>query len=86
MKTFIHAFSDDLSEGIDQSLLGNKGFNLCVMHRLSLPVPEGFIITSKATKQLKGLDNFDDKFLNELQKTSYFVSSFRLDDIYARYA
>ena len=55
MKTFIHAFSDDLSEGIDQSLLGNKGFNLCVMHRLSLPVPEGFIITSKATKQLKGL-------------------------------
>ena len=68
MKTFIHAFSDDLSEGIDQSLLGNKGFNLCVMHRLSLPVPEGFIITSKATKQLKGLDNFDDKFLNELQK------------------
>ena len=66
MKTFIHAFSDDLSEGIDQSLLGNKGFNLCVMHRLSLPVPEGFIITSKATKQLKGLDNFDDKFLNEL--------------------
>ena len=68
MTKFIHAFSDHLSEGINQTLLGNKGFNLCAMHRLSLPVPEGFIITSKATKQLKGLDNFDDKFLNELQK------------------
>ena len=104
MTKFIHAFSDHLSEGINQTLLGNKGFNLCAMHRLSLPVPEGFIITSKATKHLKGLDNFDEKFLNELQKnidllqkknqssdwkprkTSYFVSSFRFNDIYARYA
>ena len=35
-------------QGLERSLLGNKGANLCEMTALGLPVPPGFIITTAA--------------------------------------
>ena len=67
MTKYIHAFSDPITDEIDQSLIGNKGYNLCLMHGMDLPIPEGFIITSKATKEFKKKNNFGDKFMNELK-------------------
>ena len=67
MTKYIHAFSDPINDEIDQSLIGNKGYNLCLMHGMDLPVPEGFIITSKATKEFKKKNNFGDEFINELK-------------------
>ncbi len=67
MTKYIHAFSDPITDEIDQSLVGNKGYNLCLMHGMDLPIPEGFIITSKATKEFKKKNNFGDKFMNELK-------------------
>ena len=67
MTTYIHAFSDPITDEIDQSLIGNKGYNLCLMHGMDLPIPEGFIITSKATKEFKKKNNFGDEFTKELK-------------------
>ena len=67
MTKYIHAFSDPITDEIDQSLIGNKGYNLCLMHGMDLPIPEGFIITSKATKEFKKKNNFGDEFINELK-------------------
>ena len=67
MTKYIHAFSDPINDEIDQSLIGNKGYNLCLMHGMDLPIPEGFIITSKATKEFKKKNNFGDEFINELK-------------------
>ena len=50
MTKYIHAFSDPITDEIDQSLIGNKGYNLCLMHGMDLPIPEGFIINANATK------------------------------------
>ena len=30
MTKYIHAFSDPITDEIDQSLIGNKGYNLCL--------------------------------------------------------
>ena len=46
MTKYIHAFSDPITDEIDQSLIGNKGYNLCLMHGMDLPIPEGFITVS----------------------------------------
>ena len=51
MTKYIHAFSDPITDEIDQSLIGNKGYNLCLMHGMDLPIPEGFIINANATKE-----------------------------------
>ncbi len=67
MTKYIHAFSDPLKDEIDQSLIGNKGYNLCLMHGMDLPIPEGFIINAKATKEYKIQNDFSDKFLDELE-------------------
>ena len=67
MTKYIHAFSDPITDEIDQSLIGNKGYNLCLMHGMDLPIPEGFIITSKATKEFKKKNNFGDEFTKELK-------------------
>ena len=67
MTKYIHAFSDPLTDEIDQSLIGNKGYNLCLMHGMDLPIPEGFIINAKATKEYKIQNDFSDKFLDELE-------------------
>ena len=53
MTKYIHAFSDPITDEIDQSLIGNKGYNLCLMHGMDLPIPEGFIINAKAAKEFK---------------------------------
>ena len=45
MTKYIHAFSDPITDEIDQSLIGNKGYNLCLMHGMDLPIPEGFILS-----------------------------------------
>ena len=37
------------------------------MHGMDLPIPEGFIITSKATKEFKKKNNFGDEFTKELK-------------------
>ena len=60
-------FSDPITDEIDQSLIGNKGYNLCLMHRMDLPIPEGFIINANATKEYKIQNNFGDKFFDELK-------------------
>jgi len=65
MTKYIHAFSDPITDEIDQSLIGNKGYNLCLMHGMDLPVPEGFIINAKAAKEFKN-NNFGDELINEL--------------------
>ena len=67
MTKYIHAFSDPITDEIDQSLIGNKGYNLCLMHGMDLPIPEGFIINANATKEYKIQNNFSDKFFDELQ-------------------
>ena len=67
MTKYIHAFSDPITDKIDQSLIGNKGYNLCLMHEMDLPIPEGFIINAKATQEYKIQNSFGDKFLNELK-------------------
>ena len=67
MTKYIHAFSDPITDKIDQSLIGNKGYNLCLMHGMDLPIPEGFIVNSKATKEFKKNNNFGDEFINELK-------------------
>ena len=38
-------FTEDRAK--DNALLGNKGANLCEMTTLDLPVPFGFILTTK---------------------------------------
>ncbi|MFL2820744.1 MAG: PEP/pyruvate-binding domain-containing protein [Alphaproteobacteria bacterium] len=67
MTKYIHTFSDPITDEIDQSLIGNKGYNLCLMHGMDLPIPEGFIINAKATKEYKIQNNFSDKLLDELE-------------------
>ncbi len=67
MTKYIHAFSDPITDEIDQSLIGNKGYNLCLMHGMDLPIPEGFIINANATKEYKIQNNFNDKFFDELK-------------------
>ena len=67
MTKYIHAFSDPITDEIDQSLIGNKGYNLCLMHGMDLPIPEGFIINANATKEFKKNKNFGDEFINELK-------------------
>ena len=66
MTKYIHAFSDPITDEIDQSLIGNKGYNLCLMHGMDLPVPEGFIINAKAAKEFKKNNNFGDELISEL--------------------
>ena len=66
MTKYIHAFSDPITDEIDQSLIGNKGYNLCLMHGMDLPIPEGFIINAKAAKEFKNNNNFGDELINEL--------------------
>ena len=66
MTKYIHAFSDPITDEIDQSLIGNKGYNLCLMHGMDLPVPEGFIINAKAAKEFKKNNNFGDELIKEL--------------------
>ena len=67
MTKYIHAFSDPITDEIDHSLIGNKGYNLCLMHGMDLPIPEGFIINANATKEYKIQNNFSDKFFDELK-------------------
>ncbi len=67
MTKYIHAFSDPITDEIDHSLIGNKGYNLCLMHGMDLPIPEGFIINANATKEYKIQNKFSDKFFDELK-------------------
>ena len=75
MTKYIHAFSDPITDEIDQSLIGNKGYNLCLMHGMDLPIPEGFIINANATKEYKIQNNFSDKFFDELKINLDFIQN-----------
>lgn len=46
MAKFIYSFDEGSKEM--KSLLGGKGANLAEMNKLSLPVPNGFTISTKA--------------------------------------
>jgi len=46
MEKFIYSFNDGSKEM--KSLLGGKGANLAEMTKLGLPIPQGFVITTKA--------------------------------------
>ncbi len=48
MKRYIYPFTDPER---DRLLLGNKGVGLCEMTALGLPVPKGFVISTKAAKE-----------------------------------
>ncbi|MHA1299779.1 MAG: putative PEP-binding protein [Candidatus Helarchaeota archaeon] len=53
---FIHYFSDH--NNISEDLLGEKGLNLCELSKLGVPVPVGFIISSKACLEYLNNPNF----------------------------
>lgn len=46
-RKYVYYFHEASAE--DKELLGKKGANICEMHRLGLPVPHGFIISSEAS-------------------------------------
>ena len=68
MTKYIHPFENPLTDNLDQSLIGNKGYNLCVMYEMGLPIPEGFIINSIASKDYINNSAFDKNFENELKE------------------
>ncbi len=45
-KKFVYAFEE--GDGKNKELLGGKGANLCEMTQMGLPVPPGFVISTKA--------------------------------------
>jgi pyruvate, orthophosphate dikinase len=47
--THVFSFADGNSK--DKALLGGKGANLCEMTQLGLPVPAGFVITTRACRE-----------------------------------
>jgi pyruvate, orthophosphate dikinase len=46
-----HVFSFADGDSKDKALLGGKGANLCEMTQLGLPVPAGFVITTRACRE-----------------------------------
>jgi pyruvate, orthophosphate dikinase len=46
-----HVFSFATGDSKDKALLGGKGANLCEMTQLGLPVPAGFVITTRACRE-----------------------------------
>ena len=68
MNNWIHSFDDPLTDKINQKLIGNKGYNLCLMHDLGLPIPEGFIINSDASRFFIENSKFDKDFDDILKK------------------
>ena len=61
MKAEKYVFSFEEGDGKDKKLLGGKGANLCEMTQIGLPVPPGFVISTRAClayleKRSKGLD------------------------------
>jgi len=68
MTKYIHPFENPLTDKINQSLIGNKGYNLCVMYGMGLPIPEGFIINSIASKDYINNSDFNKNFENELKE------------------
>ena len=68
-KQLIYSFDPDGdTQGRDgfEHILGNKGAKLCEMASLSLPVPEGLILSTEVFKQCKGLNC-------TVKKTSYLL-------------
>ena len=68
MNNWIHSFDDPLTDKINQTLIGNKGYNLCLMHNLGLPIPEGFIINSDSSRFFIENSKFDKDFDDILKK------------------
>ncbi|MEC9392623.1 MAG: PEP/pyruvate-binding domain-containing protein, partial [Pseudomonadota bacterium] len=68
MNNWIHSFDDPLTDKTNQTLIGNKGYNLCLMHDLGLPIPEGFIINSDASRFFIENSKFDKDFDDILKK------------------
>ena len=49
-----------------RDLLGGKGANLCEMIRLGLPVPNGFIVSTRACRYYYDNNmNIDEKIINK---------------------
>ncbi len=60
----------------DKALLGNKGANLCEMTRLGLPVPPGFVITTKACVEFfKRGSRFPENLQEEYLKALRYVET-----------
>lgn len=49
-KKYVYLFSE--GDGSMRNLLGGKGANLAEMTRIGIPVPQGFIVTTEACKQV----------------------------------
>ena len=46
---YVYSFKD--GKGSMRDILGGKGANLCEMSRLGIPVPNGFIETTRACQR-----------------------------------
>lgn len=71
MIKYVYLFSEGRKE--DKELLGSKGANLCEMTRMGLPVPPGFVISTKACKEFFNAgrqfpDSLMDEYLVALKK------------------
>eukprot|EP00741_Cyanophora_paradoxa_P025161 tig00000344_g24286.t1 len=52
---YVFSFGKDVeSPPLDRNLLGGKGNNLCEMSTIGIPVPPGFIITTRACNDYRG--------------------------------
>ena len=64
-KKFVYLFSE--GDGTMRELLGGKGANLAEMTKLSLPVPQGFIISTEAcTQYYEDGEKINDAIQNEI--------------------
>ena len=64
--TWIHPLSADVDE--TANLLGSKGYGLVELHRLGLPVPPGFVISTQACRAFLRDGRFPDGLDDELTK------------------
>ena len=74
MKQWIYSFDTDINDLDDPAkLIGNKGVSLSLMTSLSLPVPEGFTITTDLNHYFQKHDKFPSDFNEELNKNIKIV-------------
>jgi pyruvate,orthophosphate dikinase len=61
-KKYVYLFSE--GDGMDKKLLGGKGAGLCIMTKIGLPVPPGFVISTETC-----IEYFDERerFPNHLK-------------------
>jgi pyruvate,orthophosphate dikinase len=87
MKKYVYFFNE--GKGDMKSILGGKGAGLAEMTRISLPVPQGFTITTEVCVEYYKNDKeypqgLEEQIEENLKKFIGF-SSFRCTNFHARY-